>query len=144
MIEAKLDEPRFSLTVRGHAGTEPEERLICAAASAYGWQAAAFALQMRDAGLAKETVCSVRPGDTVVSLAPAEGAEDVLRFGLRTVALGLKLLAEAEPERVSFTLREEERPPEEARHGEREKAEEETEDENARKEGKEQTDGSVY
>jgi uncharacterized protein YsxB (DUF464 family) len=109
MITAIFKEHRhnktISIKIKGHAQTAPEgEDLVCAASSAYGFQAIQTVKSMFEAGwLVRKPKMRIDKGDIHISLRPKNEYYTVVINMLQVVATGYQLLENSYPDNVQLT-----------------------------------------
>ena len=104
MIRAVYDRKQLRLSVEGHAnagayGRDP----VCAGVSVLVQTLAASVQRLAEYGMAEKSLTVIKPGDSVVCCRPVPGFACIVRTAFDCICCGLELVAEAEPEHVSFT-----------------------------------------
>lgn len=93
------------LTVKGHAhSAEPGQDLVCAGASALTYTLAANVGDMKDNGQVQDVIVKLESGDAEISCRAKNKYKAIVGRIFEAVCVGFELLAEANPEYISYEI----------------------------------------
>lgn len=105
MIEITYEPEKYRLTLQGHAGAGVVgQDLICCAASALTYTAAANVRAMQKKGWLRKAQLRLQPGQGRIRCWPREGMESWVQTRLDALCLGYLMLSREYPDFVRFRL----------------------------------------
>lgn len=93
----------MKLQIMGHANAaEPGKDLVCCALSIIAQSLSMYLYDLENAGLLKESINSVMPGNTFIEVVASEYGDQLVRAAFAMARAGLRAMAEDYPENISM------------------------------------------